>query len=183
MVSAPDPRVGVQSIQAEVCVSFTTPTAQILTLSLVNMHPADDTIPRALREYHPSSNPAQEFDLLRDSMIGRALLEWNSTKGVSADTWRTITTAYVPCEGRCQRIRSFDGDCLHRDAERTPNCDTAPTSPGPRYGEPSVMSRKGKERARVDEEEPSTSLGKGKERARVDEEEVIIIDSDDDLSN
>lgn len=124
------------------------------------MHPANIGIPRALREFHPSSHPVQDFDLLRESMIGRALLEWNSTQGISANAWRTITTAYIVCNGPCRKVRSFDGDCLHRDAEGIPNCINTSTSPGPSRGE------------------PSASLGKGKGRAV--EEEVVVIDSDDD---
>lgn len=54
-------------------------------------------------------------------MIGRALLEWNSTVGIPVDAWHTIVTAYVYCAG-CNRIRSFDGDCVHRDAHGYPAC-------------------------------------------------------------
>ncbi|KZP05962.1 hypothetical protein FIBSPDRAFT_903135 [Athelia psychrophila] len=149
----------------------------------VNMHPVEVAIPPALHEYHPSSNPVQEFYLLRDLMIGRALLEWNSTEGISANAWRTITTAYVICNGPCRKVRSFDGDCLHRDANGTPDCTRPPVSPGPSRGGPSTSSRKSKGRAQVEEEQPSPSR-KGKERAQeVEEEEVIVVDSDDDLLN
>ncbi|KZP04120.1 hypothetical protein FIBSPDRAFT_904510 [Athelia psychrophila] len=152
-------------------------------INKVNMHPAEVAIPPALHEYHLSSNPVQEFYLLRDSMIGRALLEWNSTQGISADAWRTITTAYVICNGPCQKIQSFDSDCLHRDADGTPDCTRTPASPGPSCGGPSTLSRKGKEQAKVEGEEPLL-LRKGKERAKeVEEEDAIVINSDDDLLN
>jgi hypothetical protein len=54
-------------------------------------------------------------------MIGRALLEWNSSAGIPLDAWHTVITAMVYCAG-CNRIRSFDGDCLHRDAEGNAYC-------------------------------------------------------------
>ena len=54
-------------------------------------------------------------------MIGRALLEWNSSVGIPLDAWTTVISARVYCAG-CDRIRSFDGDCLHRDAEGNPSC-------------------------------------------------------------
>ena len=54
-------------------------------------------------------------------MIGRALLEWNSPVGIPLDAWTTISTAWVYCTG-CQRIRSFDGDCFHRNHMGEPYC-------------------------------------------------------------
>lgn len=49
-----------------------------------------------------------------ESMIGRALLEWNSVVGIPLDAWYTLSTATVFCSG-CGYVRSFDGDCAHRD--------------------------------------------------------------------
>ena len=54
-------------------------------------------------------------------MIGRALQEWNSLIGIPLDAWYTVITAMVFCAG-CNCVRSFDGDCLHRDAEGNPSC-------------------------------------------------------------
>lgn len=41
--------------------------------------------------------------------------------GIPLDAWQTVTTAIVRCEG-CDRIRSFDGDCAHRDINGQPLC-------------------------------------------------------------
>ena len=79
-------------------------------------------------------------------MIGRVLLEWNSCVGIPLDAWNTVITAMVYCAG-CNRIRSFDRDCLHRDAKGNAYCG------GRRLGilegdqEPPVFG-KGKEHAR-----------------------------------
>jgi hypothetical protein len=78
-------------------------------------------------------------------MIGRALLEWNSCVGIPLDAWNTVITAMVYCAG-CNRIRSFDGDCLHRDAEGNALCG------GRRLGIREA-------------EQPPPVFGKGKERA------------------
>lgn len=120
----------------------------ISTNSLVNMHPAEVNILEALREFHPSSDPVQgpELDVLHDLMYGCALLEWNSTQGISAKAWRTITTSYEVCDGPCHKVRSFDGHSLHHDAEGVPNCTVQPPA-----------SEKGKVR-----EEPTSSKGKGR---------------------
>ena len=48
-------------------------------------------------------------------MIGRAFLEWNSDVGVSVDVWRILSTSGVVCDG-CDKVRSLDGDCVHRNA-------------------------------------------------------------------
>ncbi|KAF7965064.1 hypothetical protein HWV62_700 [Athelia sp. TMB] len=89
-------------------------------------HPANcsDEPPSALRQYHPDfipSNSPPPIDLFRTTAVGRALLEWNSSIGISMDTWKTVATAYVHCGG-CNRFRSFDGDCLHRDVNGVPFC-------------------------------------------------------------
>jgi len=86
-------------------------------------HPAahNDAPPPALLEFHPSSNPVPPPDYFANSMIGRALLEWNSSVGIPLDAWTTVISARVYCAG-CNRIRSFDGDCLHRDAEGNAYC-------------------------------------------------------------
>lgn len=89
---------------------------------VVPCHPiAHNGIPPALAEYHPSSNPPPHIDYFANSMIGRALLEWNSRIGVSVEAWFTVITAFVHCTG-CDRVRSFDGDCLHRNADGKPFC-------------------------------------------------------------
>ena len=118
-----------------------------LTKPPVPCHPAanNDNPPPKLIEYHPSSNPAPTPNYFGDSMIGRALLEWNSDVGIPLDAWYTVVTARVYCTG-CNRVRSFDGDCLHRDAEGKLYCS------GRQLG------------LREGEEEPPV-FGKGKGRA------------------
>lgn len=54
-------------------------------------------------------------------MIGRALIEWNSHVGVPLDAWVTVSSARVYC-AKCDRVRSFDGDSLHRNADGNPRC-------------------------------------------------------------
>lgn len=56
------------------------------------------------------------------SMIGRAFLEWNSAVGVSKAAWYIIATAKAFCLGGCMKVRSFDGDCAHRDPLGEPLC-------------------------------------------------------------
>ena len=56
-------------------------------------------------------------------MIGRAFLEWNSDVGVSVDVWRILSTSGVVCGG-CDKVRSLDGDCAHRNAAGMPLCET-----------------------------------------------------------
>jgi hypothetical protein len=92
-------------------------------MPVVPCHPAanNENPPPALLEYHPSSNPAPALDYFGKSMIGRALQEWNSPIGIPLDAWYTVITAMVFCAG-CNRVRSFDGDCLHRDADGKPEC-------------------------------------------------------------
>ena len=53
-------------------------------------------------------------------MIGRALLEWNSSVGIPLDAWYIVIMAMVYCAG-CNQI-SFDGDSLHCDAEGNASC-------------------------------------------------------------
>lgn len=77
--------------------------------------------PPALLEYHPSSNPTLPEHHFDESMIGRAFLEWNSRIGIPQDAWDTVTSARVYC-ATCDRIRSFDGDSLHRDIDGNPYC-------------------------------------------------------------
>jgi hypothetical protein len=78
-------------------------------------------------------------------MIGRALLEWNSDIGIPLDAWATVITARVYCAG-CNRVRSFDGDCLHRDVTGKPDCG-------------------GRCLGRLEGEEEPPVFGKGKGRA------------------
>ncbi|KZP03200.1 hypothetical protein FIBSPDRAFT_969220 [Athelia psychrophila] len=89
----------------------------------VPLHPAADSAkpPKALRQYHPSAYPTSREDYFCDSMIGRALIEWNSRVGIPLDAWVTVSSARVYC-ATCNRVRSFDGDSLHRDADGTPRC-------------------------------------------------------------
>ena len=47
-------------------------------------------------------------------MVGRAMMERNSHKGISLKVWHLVTTAYVVRKGCCDLIRSLDGDCAHR---------------------------------------------------------------------
>ena len=86
-------------------------------------HPAanNDNPPPELIEYHPSSNPPPTPDYLGDSMISRALFKWNSDIGIPLDTWYTVLTARVYCTG-CNRVYSFDGDCMHCDITGKPYC-------------------------------------------------------------
>lgn len=58
-------------------------------------------------------------------MIARALLEWNSRVGIPQDAWDTVASARVRCRG-CNLVRSFDGDCVHRDADGLPSCGGPP---------------------------------------------------------
>ncbi|KAF7969702.1 hypothetical protein HWV62_26156 [Athelia sp. TMB] len=93
---------------------------------MLHHHPTNcgNEPPSALRQYHPdfiSGESPLPLDLFRTTAVGRALLEWNSSVGISMDAWKTITTAYVHCDG-CNRFRSFDGDCLHRDVQGFPSC-------------------------------------------------------------
>jgi len=115
---------------------------------VVPCHPAankDDPPPPALLEFHPSSDPEPSSDFFGTSMIGRALLEWNSCVGIPLDAWTTLITAIVYCAG-CNRIRSFDGDCLHRDADGKAYCGGRRLGIGEGDQELPVFG-KGKERA------------------------------------
>ena len=89
----------------------------------VPYHPAvdNDKPPLALIEYHPSSSPAPVPDYFSESMIGRALLEWNSSVGIPLDAWYTVLMARVYCSG-CNCVRSFNGDYLHCDVDGKPYC-------------------------------------------------------------
>ncbi|KAF7968245.1 hypothetical protein HWV62_31535 [Athelia sp. TMB] len=91
------------------------------------IHPAADNNkpPRELVEFHPSSNPSPPQETFEDSMITRALLEWNSRIGIPQDAWDTVATARVQCRG-CDRVRSFDGDAMHRDVDGLPLCGGPP---------------------------------------------------------
>ncbi|KAF7981506.1 hypothetical protein HWV62_33063 [Athelia sp. TMB] len=91
------------------------------------IHPAADgnKPPHALMEFHPSSNPSPPEETFEDSMITRALLEWNSRIGIPQDAWDTVATARVQCHG-CNRVRSFDGDAMHRDVHGLPLCGGPP---------------------------------------------------------
>ncbi|KDQ62459.1 hypothetical protein JAAARDRAFT_44818 [Jaapia argillacea MUCL 33604] len=74
-----------------------------------------------LMQYHPSfrtSNPPNDF---KDSMIGRAIREWNSPKGIPVDSWTFVYTSTVTCCS-CWKMRTFDGDEAHRDANGAPKC-------------------------------------------------------------
>ena len=95
-------------------------TNQILT---VPYHPAadNDNLPPELLEFHPHSEPAPLQDYFGTSMIGRALLEWNSCIGIPLDAWYTVISAIIYCAG-CNRIWFFDGDYLHCDAEGNALC-------------------------------------------------------------
>jgi len=77
-------------------------------------------------EFHPTSNPPPSFDAFLTSMVGRAFLEWNSDVGVSVDAWRILSTSGVACDG-CERVRSMDGDCAHRDDTGEPTCKASVT--------------------------------------------------------
>jgi len=115
---------------------------------VVPCHPAankDDPPPPVLLEFHPSSDPEPSSDFFGTSMIGRALLEWNSCVGIPLDAWTTLITAIVYCAG-CNRIRSFDGDCLHRDADGKAYCGGRRLGIGEGDQELPVFG-KGKERA------------------------------------
>jgi hypothetical protein len=79
--------------------------------------------PPELMQFHPNSNPPPSFDVFLTSMIGRAFLEWNSDVGVSVDVWRILSTSGVVCGG-CDKVRSLDGDCAHRNAAGMPLCET-----------------------------------------------------------
>lgn len=147
MVIAPNPVLALQWHLLTVSKLQFVYISNILTRHVVPCHPAVNQIPPALVEYHPSSNPPPFLDYFGDSMIGRALLEWNSRIGVSVEAWHTVATAFVHCTG-CNRVRSFDGDCLHRDGDGRPFCG------GPRLGLGEDVN-----------DEPVAGKGKGKERA------------------
>ncbi|KZP03617.1 hypothetical protein FIBSPDRAFT_968840 [Athelia psychrophila] len=95
------------------------------------IHPAADrnNPPRELLQFHPSFNPSPPEETFEDSMIARALLEWNSRVGIPQDAWDTVASARVLCRG-CNLVRSFDGDCVHRDADGLPSCGGPPLDGG-----------------------------------------------------
>ena len=88
------------------------------------LHPAADSLkpPPELKQYHLQTSFSL-FDVPdhMHSVIGRALLEWNSRNGVSYIVWHTISTARVHCP-HCNLVRSFDGDKDHR---RSGECGSA----------------------------------------------------------
>jgi hypothetical protein len=79
--------------------------------------------------YGPGLDDADDLVLdFGESMIGRALLEWNSVVGIPLDAWYTLSTTVAFCSG-CGYVRSFDGDCAHRDSvSGTPACQRIPTA-------------------------------------------------------
>lgn len=82
------------------------------------------------------------------SMIGRAFLEWNSAVGVPKAVWYIIATAKAFCDGGCRKVRSFDGDCAHRDAFGEPKCKVVDISDCDSDAENvAPVSNKGKGRA------------------------------------
>lgn len=81
-------------------------------------------------------------------MIGRAFLEWNSSVGVPKDVWYIIATARVFCHGGCLKVRSFDGDCAHRNHSGEPLCKVLDISDNNSDAENEVpVASKGKGRA------------------------------------
>ncbi|KAJ6610035.1 hypothetical protein B0H10DRAFT_2193570 [Mycena sp. CBHHK59/15] len=49
-----------------------------------------------------------------NTIVGRAWIAWNSRRGVPKDIWALISTAFTHCR-HCDLIRTFVGDCVHRD--------------------------------------------------------------------
>lgn len=82
-----------------------------------------DDAPPELAGYHPSLNSpvCATTDVFANSMVGRAVLEWNSRIGVPLDAWRTIISVMVFCVG-CKRVRSCDGNSAHLDIHGQPLC-------------------------------------------------------------
>lgn len=72
-----------------------------------------DLPPLSLFHYHPMSNP-QTFthNEFFDSVIGRAIREWNSPNGITSEAWFIVSTATVH-DPSCGRMFSFDGFRAH----------------------------------------------------------------------
>ncbi|KAF7975390.1 hypothetical protein HWV62_9603 [Athelia sp. TMB] len=81
----------------------------------VPYHPAADSDHPAieLSEFDYCFKPPRADDFC-ESMIGRALIEWNSIIGIPPDAWATVRTAQKYCVD-CERTRTFDGDAAHRN--------------------------------------------------------------------
>lgn len=120
-----------------------------------------ESIPPPLVEYHPGF-VVEEYTCpdFRDSMIGRAILEWNSPEGIFVNAWHLIITAFVHCPS-CNRVRSFDGDLAHRNAHGMLTCSRCVDTPGDSVNwvdEAEVLSS-------LTSSEVSSSANKGKGRA------------------
>ncbi|KIM83577.1 hypothetical protein PILCRDRAFT_782995 [Piloderma croceum F 1598] len=91
-----------------------------------------DLPPTSLMSYHPTFKPVPFTHLqFYDSMIGRAVREWNSPAGVSTEVWFYILASNVLCYG-CQKMYSIDGleahapnGIFHSEASDWPLCNNA----------------------------------------------------------
>ncbi|KAF7969699.1 hypothetical protein HWV62_26150 [Athelia sp. TMB] len=84
-------------------------------IAKVPYHPAaaSQPPPVELSEFHEWFNPRRADEFCK-SMIGRALIEWNSIVGIPLDAWMTVRSAQTFCL-TCDRTRSFDGHAAHLD--------------------------------------------------------------------
>jgi hypothetical protein len=98
------------------------------------------------------SKPPASFDVFLHSMVGRAYLEWNSDVGVTVEAWKVLSTAEVVCGG-CNKVRSLDGDCAHRDDAGRPLCNSTVQAKSP------IID------ISDDEDENLPTIDKGKRRA------------------
>lgn len=103
--------------------------------------------PLPLGPYHTLFNPDAPCDVFLTSMVGRAFLEWNSKVGIPSEVWYMVATAKVSCHGGCNKVRSFDGDCAHRDANGQPLCTVVDLSEEENAENVAPAMTKGKGRA------------------------------------
>lgn len=72
-----------------------------------------DLPPTSLLRCHSVSNPEPFTHIdFNDSMIGRAMREWNSPTGITSEAWFLVSTATVH-DPVCGRMFSFDGFRSH----------------------------------------------------------------------
>lgn len=78
-----------------------------------------DLPPQELVPYHEQCQRFEDVQFM-DTMVGRALREWNSPAGVSTEACNLIMESNVYCPG-CDRMFSVDG--LHGHANHNGICD------------------------------------------------------------
>ncbi|KAF5353019.1 hypothetical protein D9757_012736 [Collybiopsis confluens] len=102
--------------------------------------------PKHLPERTFLNNQQPAFGDSIDSALGRPFLEWNSKLGIPADVWAMVSTAVIACEA-CKLVRTFAADKAHRAIDgfcMDPGCCE---SDDDSRSNPSISSRKGKQRA------------------------------------